>query len=220
MGSRQCYAPAMPQPSEVVIRDLRPSDVGPSVDLLTQAFADFPVLAIAVGHDAASAGRLKRMFAMDFEPDAGNDAIVAELEGEVVGVLTFADSPRCSEMSAGRMLRFTRIVGTRIFGAVRMFGRIDRVHPKIPHRHLPSVGVSPRRQGAGIGRQLMDEFHRRCDADGALGYLETVRWSDPGKPSLERFYQGLGYQIRHVVPMQDDWQVLTMMRSPAAAAEA
>ena len=205
----------MPHPSDVVIRDLQPADIGPSVDLLAEAFHGFPVLGLLVGDDAASVGRLKRMFALEFEPDTGLDAIVAELGGEVVGVLTVADSPKCSQMSAGRMLRFIRIAGTRIFGAVRMFGRIDRVHPRTPHRHLPSVAVSPRLQGAGIGRRLMDEFHRRCDRDGALGYLETVRWADPGRPSLERFYAGLGYEVRDIVPMQDGWDVLTMSRPPA-----
>jgi hypothetical protein len=44
------------------------------------------------------------------------------------------------------------------------------------------------------------------------GYLETIRWSDPAKPSHERFYGSLGFEITDVIPMTDAWEVLTMTR--------
>jgi hypothetical protein len=68
-------------------------------------------------------------------------------------------------------------------------------------------------QAAGIGRRLMEEFDRRCDADGMTGYLETIRWSDPAKPSHERFYGSLGFEVTDVIPMTDAWAVLTMTRA-------
>ena len=56
----------------------------------------------------------------------------------------------------------------------------------------------------------MEEFDRRCDLDGMEAYLETIRWADPAKPSHERFYGRLGYAVADVIPMTDEWSVLTM----------
>jgi GNAT superfamily N-acetyltransferase len=116
------------------------------------------------------------------------------------------------------MPRFMRIVGPRIFGALRMLGRIERVHPRSPHRHLPTIGVDPAHQNQGIGRRLMEVFHERCDVDRQPAYLETIRWSDPAKPSPERFYARLGYRVASVVPMTERWSVLTMRRPVGAVA--
>ena len=63
----------------------------------------------SAGNDDGTRGRLKRMFAMEFEPDAHVAAMAAELDGRLVGALTYLDSPGCSTMSAGRALRFLRM---------------------------------------------------------------------------------------------------------------
>jgi ribosomal protein S18 acetylase RimI-like enzyme len=200
-------------PAAVAIRDLRPRDIDAAVDVLSAAFIDFPVLQVLVGTDDDARARLRRIYAMELEPDSHVSAVVAEQDGRIVGALTFNDSPACSAPGAGRTLRFMRIAGTRVFGAIRVFGRIEKVHPKTPHRHLPTVGVDPDRQGAGIGRLLMQDFVRRCDEDAIAAYLETIRWSDASKPSHEHFYRSLGFEVSDVIPMTDTWQVLTMARS-------
>jgi ribosomal protein S18 acetylase RimI-like enzyme len=207
----RCYPPPVP-PSAVAIRNLRPPDIEAVVDVLSAAFTGFPVLQVLVGTDGDARARLRRVYAMELEPDSDASAVVAEQEGRIVGAITFSDSPACSAPSAGRTLRFMRIAGTRVFGAMRVFGRIERVHPKTPHRHLPTVGVDPDRQGEGIGRLLMEDFVRRCDEDAMGSYLETIRWSDASKPSHERFYRSLGFEVSDVLPMTDTWQVLTMTR--------
>ncbi|MEA2026752.1 MAG: GNAT family N-acetyltransferase [Chloroflexota bacterium] len=204
----------MPLPDDAAIRDLQPDDVAPTIDVLADSFLDFPALQVMTGTDAGARDRMARVFAMEFEPESKTSAIVAEVDGRVVGALTYADSPGCSAMSAGRMVRFARIAGTRIFRAMRVFSRIERAHPRTPHRHLPTVGVDPALQGRGIGRLLMEEFDRRCDADRIGAYLETIRWSDAAKPSHERFYGRLGYTVADVIPMTDEWSVLTMTRPP------
>lgn len=197
----------------IIIRDLRSSDVPAAVDLLAEAFLDFPAMRVFAGSDDGARHRLQRMFAMEFEPDAHITAIVAEAEGRLVGALTYVDSPRCSTMSAGRALRFMRLAGPRIVRAMRMFGRIERVHPKAPHRHLPTIGVTPELQSRGVGQRLMEAFGDRCDADGRRAYLETIRWTDPSKPSHQHFYERLGYAVSDVIPMTEDWSVLTMSRT-------
>jgi GNAT superfamily N-acetyltransferase len=206
-------------PDELVIRDLRADDVAAAIEVLTVSFADFPVFQIMAGTDAGAAERIARVFAMEFEPEAGSSALLAELDGRIVGVLTHLDSPGCSAMSAFRLVRFMRIAGPRLFRTMSMFDRIERAHPRTRHRHLPSVGVLPEQQGRGVGSGLMEAFGQRCDADRIEAYLETIRWSDPRKPSHERFYGRLGYDITTEIPMTDEWSVLTMTR-PAMTSQA
>ena len=50
-------------------------------------------------------------------------------------------------MSAGRMVRFVRIAGPRIFRAMRMFGRIERAHPGRRTATCRPSGVRPALQG-------------------------------------------------------------------------
>ncbi len=199
-------------PSGLVIRDLRPDDVASAIDVFADSFLHFPALQVMAGSGAGARERMARMFAMEFEPESSSSAIVAELDGRVVGALTFVDAPRCSAMSAGRTLRFARIAGPRIIRTMRMFSRIDGAHPSTRHRHLPSVGVVPALQRSGIGRSLMEQFDRRCDADAIEAYLETIRWADASRPSHERFYRRLGYEVLAIIPMTDAWSVLTMSR--------
>ena len=180
------------------------------------AFADFPAMQVVVGSGAGARDRLRRIFALEFEPGSPVSAMAAELNGRLVGALTYIDAPACSEMSAGRMLRFVRIAGPRIVRAMRMFRRIERVHPVSGHRHLPSIAVLPELQFQGIGHELMAAFHERADAAGRSAYLETIRWFDESQPSLERFYTSQGYSIADEVPMTEAWSVLTMVRPPAA----
>ena len=209
----------MPLQNDVVIGDLRPEERSSAVDIFADAFLDFPLLQVMAGTDVSARGRLRRMFAMQFEPDAHIHALAARADGRLVGALTYVDSPDCSAMSAGRMVRFARIAGPRIFHTMRLFMRVERVHPQTAHRHLPTVGVLPPFHSQGIGRRLMEVFGRRCDEEGRIAYLETIRWADPERPSHERFYTRLGYAIADVVPMTDAWQVLTMVRQPGASSE-
>jgi GNAT superfamily N-acetyltransferase len=206
-----CYPPPM-LPRDVVIRDLRPAEQERAAGLMASAFLDFPAMRLVVGSGGGARDRLKRLFAMEFEPGSPVTAIAADVDGRLVGTLTYLDSPACSEMSPGRMLRFARIAGPRIVRAVRMFSRIDRVHPSSAHRHLPSIAVLPELQSQGIGRRLMEVFHERADTVGRPAYLETIRWSDTSRPSLERFYIGLGYDVADEIPMTEEWSVLTMVR--------
>jgi GNAT superfamily N-acetyltransferase len=203
----------MQPPGTLSVRDLRrPVEDDLAVELLTDAFLDFPAMRVLVGHDEGARSRLRRLFVMEFDPSSPIEALAAESEGQVVGALTYVDSPSCTSVSPGRVLGFMRIAGPRVVRAMRMFGRLERAHPKSAHRHLPSIGVRSSARSQGVGKALMDAFHERCDRDGKVSYLETIRWIDPTMPSLERFYERLGYVVADVVPMTAEWEALTMIR--------
>ena len=213
----RCYAPAVADRLDIIVREFRPTDVAAAVSVLAGAFHRFPVLEVIVGTDDAAPARLQRLFEMEFEAGSRNSALVAEVEGQVVGVLTYADSPACTAISAGRTVRFMRLAGTRLLTTLRVFSHVDRVHPRTKHRHLPSVGVDPTWQGRGIGEKLMQRFEQGCDEANLEGYLETIRWAVPGRPSHESFYQRHGFAVADELPMADDWRLLTMKRPLRAA---
>lgn len=200
-------------PGALAVRQLqRPAEDDAAIELLTDAFLDFPAMRVLVGIDDGARARLRRLFAMELDASSQVQILGAELGGSLVGALTHVDSPACAARSAGHVIGFMRIAGPRVVRAMRMFGRIERSHPRTPHRHLPSVGVPPAWQAQGVGRALMEAFHEGCDADRKVAYLETIRWADRSRPSHERFYARLGYQVTDVVPMTDEWEVLTMTR--------
>jgi predicted N-acetyltransferase YhbS len=57
----------------------------------------------------------------------------------------------------------------------------------VPHSHLGPLAVDTHLQGQGIGSRIMEEYCRRLDATGVLGYLET------DKPENVPFYERFGY---------------------------
>ena len=198
--------------SEIVIRDVRPDDRDDALRVLDLAFADAPDLQLLVGSGPGAADRLRRLNEMAFESSARVRIIVAELDSEIVGVLTWADLPDCSAMSPRQMLTLLRIVGRRLIGAGRLFVKASRVHPKAPHRHIPQIGVDPDHQGHGVGSALVVEMCRRCDEEGVAAYLETFVWADGRTPSLRTFYERFGFSVAHEIPMGEGWSGLTMLR--------
>ncbi len=52
-----------------------------------------------------------------------------------------------------------------------------------------------------------------CDEDGLPGYLETIAWADPEKPSQQKLYERHGFVVGHESPGGDGWIGLTMSRA-------
>src|SRR5262249_47974275 len=82
---------------------------------------------------------------------------------------------------AGGYRRFTR--------AYRHFEHIHHQCMAGPHWYLALLGVSPRRQGQGIGRALLTPVLRRADQEALPCYLETfVSENVP-------FYERRGFRV-------------------------
>jgi GNAT superfamily N-acetyltransferase len=197
-----------------IVRDFRPDDREAAIQVLAASFQGFGPADQVVGVDDKAPDRRRRMFEMTLKKGAKQNVIVAERDGRIEGVLTYADRPDCIP-SARDSLAAARIAGPRLLILVRDFRKVGKAHPGSPHRHLPVLGVRPEAQGLGIGGLLMAEYCRRCDEAGLEGYLETVRWADPTRRAQERLYERHGFVVAEVVPMTDDWSMVTMKR-PAA----
>ena len=202
-----------PEPCTVV-RDFRPEDRDAAIEVLAASFQGFGPADQVVGDDDSAPDRRRRMFEMTLKKGTKQNVIVAERDGRIEEVLTYADRPDCIP-SARDTLAAVRIAGPRLLALIRDFRMVDRAHPRTPHRHLPVLGVRPEAQGLGIGGLLMSEYARRCDEAAVEGYLETTRRADPSTRAQERLYERHGFAVAEVVPMTDDWSMVTMKR-PAA----
>ena len=202
----------------VEIRDARAGDRASIVRIFTTSFRDFPPLASIVGTDAGADGRRRRMMQATLAaPPWKLHVLVAEQEGRVVGALTYADSPDCMAVSGLQARTYLRVYGRRLPAMVRGTIAILRMHPRTAHRHLPMVGVDPECQGQGIGALLLAEYCRRADEAGLPGYLETVRYARPGRPSHERLYGRHGFHVEHVAALDSEWSLLGMTRPVGGA---
>ena len=202
----------------VEIRDARAGDRRAVVDIFTASFRDFPPLASIVGTDEGADERRRRMMqATLLAPPWKLHVLVAEQEGRVVGALTYADSPDCMAVTGLQARTYLRLYGRRLPAMARGTIAILRMHPRTPHRHLPMVGVDPGCQGQGIGALLLAEYCRRADEAGLPGYLETVRYARPGRPSHERLYGRHGFHVEHVAALDSEWSLLGMTRPVGGA---
>jgi len=197
-----------------VVRDFRPEDREAALEVLAASFQGFGPLDQVVGDDDQAQDRRRRMYEMILKEGAKQDVMVAERDGRIEGVLTYADRPDCTPGTRDS-LAAAWIAGPRLLTLIRDFRKVGKAHPRTPHRHLPVLGVRPEAQGQGIGGLLMTEYARRCDEAGLEGYLETTRWADPSKRAQERLYERHGFTVAAVVPMTDTWSMVTMKR-PAA----
>ena len=204
----------MNQSTEATVRDMRPEDEETVVEVLTDAFLDFPPVQIVVGTDSGAKDRLRRLNQLTVAGPKTSRFLVAGREGQVLGVLQCSDQPDCFKMGGRQMLSMLPILGPRILAAIRMFREVGRVHPKTPHRHLSQVAVDPTAQGQGVGSMLMGAYCDSCDEDGLPGYLETVAWADPSKPSQQKLYERYGFVVTHESPGGDGWMGLSMAREP------
>jgi len=70
------------------------------------------------------------------------------------------------------------------------------------------IGVDPVRQGRGLGSALLEAGLARCDAEGAMAYLES---SNPKNVPL---YERYGFEVLGVIE-PEDFPPLTPMLRPA-----
>jgi GNAT superfamily N-acetyltransferase len=204
----------MPAEPCTSVRDFRAGDREAAIDVLAASFEGFGPVDQVVGGGRKAEDRRRTMYELALKENAKQHVIVAERDGAIQGVLTYADRPDCIP-GARDSLAAVRIAGPRLLTLIRDFRVVGRAHPRTPHRHLPALGVRPEAQGQGVGGLLMAEYCRRCDEAGLEGYLETTRWADPSRRAQERLYERHGFRVAEVVPMTNDWSMVTMKR-PAA----
>jgi len=120
------------------------------------------------------------------------DARVARAAGGVEGVLvalppwTFPLPPP----GPAAQLRTLLAQGLRTASRWRtVFEQLSRHHPPEPVAYLSLLGVSPERQGSGVGTALLRAWLTDVDAAGQPAWLETAR------PENLPFYRRHGFEV-------------------------
>jgi GNAT superfamily N-acetyltransferase len=96
----------------------------------------------------------------------------------------------------------------RVDDVLGTFDRMAQSHPQGPHWYLGMIGVDPNAQGRGLGAELMQHALARCDAEGAIAYLEA---SSPRNVPL---YLRHGFEIIGEVQVGKAPPLFPMVRNP------
>ncbi|MEU6761020.1 GNAT family N-acetyltransferase [Streptomyces sp. NPDC046853] len=94
---------------------------------------------------------------------------------------------------------------------VEEIGRLTgEAHPTDrPHQYLHMIGVSPERQGEGLGTALIEAVLERCDREGLHAYLEA------SNSRSRALYTRLGFHFTgHAIELPDGPQLWPMWREP------
>lgn len=169
-----------------------------AVDVLAEAFLDYPVMRYVVGDAGADYRRRQREF-VRFIVAARflrRDRVlgIEGADGALVAVagLVPPDPPPPPPALAERRARLWRELGDAARVRHEAFGEAtQRFKPSVPHVYLMIVGVRRAAAGAGLGRALLDAVHAGSAADPrSRGVALTTE--DPANVPL---YEHFGYRI-------------------------
>ncbi|MFF4771224.1 GNAT family N-acetyltransferase [Microtetraspora fusca] len=88
-------------------------------------------------------------------------------------------------------------------------GLMDKLHPQDPHHYLAFIALRDGRTGRGLGSLLLEEHHRRLDAEGMPAYLEA------SSEASRRLYLRHGYvDMPELLRLPDGPVMYPMWRAP------
>lgn len=173
------------------------TDVPAVGDVLTEAFADYPVMRFVLGPDAQNYERKGRMLIRFF-------VMARLLRGEYVlgigdranldgAVLVSRPSVAISLTELAELReRVWAEIGAEARARYEAFGAAcAQFGVKAPHIHLNMVGVRRRAQGKGLGRRLIEHVHL-LSRDDPESEGVTLNTEDPKNVP---YYEHLGYRI-------------------------
>ncbi|MCT9932135.1 GNAT family N-acetyltransferase [Planotetraspora sp. A-T 1434] len=93
--------------------------------------------------------------------------------------------------------------------------RMDKIHPHEPHHYLAFITLVRGRTGRGLGTLLLEEHHRRLDAQGMPAYLEA------SSEASRRLYLRHGYvDMPELLRLPDGPVMYPMWRAPVTRVDA
>ncbi len=159
------------------------------------AFADNPSTLANVGNDRVRA-RLVMQSAVRVAKFGRpwSHALVAVVDGRVVGALNAAAWPHC-QLGLVEKVRtapsMAWIMKTALPRAFTMMSKRGAHDPHESHWHIGPIGVQPEEQGKGVGKALLGRFLETVDEKATPAFLETD--VDRNVALYERF----GFEVTH-----------------------
>ena len=139
-----------------------------AVDVLCDAFCDYPVMRFIIGKDAEYDDRLTRLVAMFVSARALRNSPVlgaVDVSGDIVGVATVStpdEGPAPQEFNVLRDEAWRRL-GMHAQKRYDRYGEICmRFESPEPHHHLNMLGVRRSHAGQGFARPLLESVHGLC----------------------------------------------------------
>jgi GNAT superfamily N-acetyltransferase len=189
--------------------------------VLARAFFNDPLCVYTQPDPEARTGPFAWLFAQVVRMGARQNGVYVSTQvGQPDGVTVWAppqDREPTAEVTAG----YETEEAERWFGpeAYRRFARAYHHFADLHHRCMPGphwylalLGVSPRRQGQGIGRALLTPVLQRADQENLPCYLETFVSENV------RFYEHRGFQVVDAgVEPESQVPFWAMKREPRAA---
>ncbi len=194
---------------EGLVRRLAPEDLPEVVDVLADAFRDYPVIRFVLGdapnHDdrvRELVGFFARARVLRSEPLLG-----LRWDGRLAGValVSFPDGPPSPPTLASLREEVWGRLGS---DARARYGAFTRAAAGLittdPHIHLNMIGVRRSLHGRGLGHRLIDAVHRLAgETPDAAGV--TLTTEDPANVPI---YRHLGYRVTgeaEIVPGVHTW---------------
>ncbi|WP_371527279.1 GNAT family N-acetyltransferase [Streptomyces sp. NBC_01283] len=193
----------------VVIRRAGESDRADLVRLLDEAFRDDPVSSW-VFPDAEYRRRRHGALMDGFLDLALSEGYVDITEDGSAVALWWsvpAGADEDAEEGPAQLREAVDPGNARIEEIARLTGE---AHPtERPHQYLHMIGVSPERQGEGLGSALIGAVLERCDREGLHAYLEA------SSSRSRALYSRLGFRfIGNAINLPDGPQLWPMWREP------
>lgn len=197
----------------VVIRRAGERDRADVVRLLDEAFRDDPVSSWVFPdaehrrrrHGALMDGFLDLALSEGYVDVAEDGSAVALWWSVPAGDDESADED--GEEGPAQLREAVEPDNARIEEIARLTGE---AHPTDrPHQYLHMIGVSPERQGEGLGSALIGAVLERCDREGLHAYLEA------SNSRSRALYSRLGFRFTgNAIDLPDGPQLWPMWREP------
>lgn len=178
-----------PQPSDFGLAAAR--DMPRIAATLAAAFEPDPVFGWMLPDGVTRQARMERLFTLLLKLHGRTGRILSLPGGEAASIW---QPPGTAVLSMPTILAhlptLLGVFGTNILRSLKVSGEIEAHMPKeTPFWYLHFVGVTPARQGQGLGKAMVRQGLEWAAADGLPTYLETAR------PANVALYLGLGFRV-------------------------
>lgn len=196
------------------IRPVTAVDLGTLSHVLARAFANDSIMRYVLPDDRVRAERLPEVYRLYLEVFMRLGVCHTNADRDCAALWLPPGTHPLSMLQRLRLLPgMAGALGlTSLLRAQRVLGHLDGIHPKGDDCwYLGVLGVSPDRQGRGLGGRLIEPVLQACD-EARLGC-----WLETGMESNVAYYAARGFRTRSVSRIRDGPQVWGMWRDARPA---
>ena len=208
----------MARPGAPAVITLQPRDLGDVVEVLGEAFRDYPVMRHVLGPAGDYDARLPILVTLFASGRSSRGEPMLGVRGAdgrllAAALVTPPDSVAAPEQLLDLRERTWERLGSDARQRYDAFANAcNRLGIDTPHHHLNMIGVRRAHQGSGLARRLLEAVHElaRNDPDSAGVSLTTEH-----APNLA-LYQRFGYRITGELQVAADLRTWTLFRARSA----